>query len=135
MITFTDTALNNGGFVLATDTTAAFSGSGASNIGGTTLTSADKITDFVSGTDVITFVGLADGSGSNYAEAAAFADFGAARTAADSAFNGTVQYYLTSISGGNGVLFFDANLDGNVDGVVELVGITAANFAATDIHA
>jgi hypothetical protein len=136
VVTFTDVTPDNGGFSLVTDTTAAFSGSGASDIGATALATADVITDFLSGTDKID-LNMVAGSGSNYVEAAAAADFTAARTAANLAFNGTtVQYYLTSSTADNiGLLFFDANLDGDVDGVVALTGVTAANFDAADIVA
>lgn len=135
VVTFTDANADNGGFTVVTDTTAAFSGSGASDIGATSLASADVITDFLTGVDVID-LNLSAGSGSNYVEAAAAVDFTAARTAADTAFNGTVQYYLTSATAEDtGLLFFDANLDGDVDGVVALTGITSANFAAADIVA
>ena len=53
-----------------------------------------------------------------------------------------VQYYLTSIpdntataavNDATGLLFFDANSDGAVDGVVVMTGISSANFALTDI--
>ena len=60
-----------------------------------------------------------------------------------------MQYYLTSAADldgdagrglvegqeGAGLLFFDGNLDGDVDGVVLLLGVTEANFAAGDIIA
>lgn len=144
VVTFTDADANNGGFTLSTDTTAAFAGSGASDIGAVDYLTADVITDFVSGQDSISF-GLAAGvSGVNYFEAAAAADYATARTNANNAFDGTVQYYLTSATdldgagagtAGSGLLFVDANLDGNVDLVVLLTGITSANFNALDIVA
>lgn len=149
VITFTDTEDNDGGFTFDDiETTAAFGGSGASDIGATDLATADLITDFVSGTDRISF-GLSAGSGSTYTEVAEVADFTTARNAADAWFTSgtTRQYYLTSIADQSefdtdpsatdpvGLLFFDANLDGNVDGVVALMGISSANFAATDIIA
>jgi len=34
-----------------------------------------------------------------------------------------------------GVLFFDANLDGTVDGVIKLVGVDSDHFAFADIQA
>lgn len=143
VVTFTDATPDNGGFSLVTDTTAAFSGSGASDIGATSQATADVITDFLSGTDVID-LNMVAGSGTNYVEAAAVANFGLARTAANVAFNGTtVQYYLTSLTDATpadltddtGLLFFDANLDGDVDGVIVLTGITSTKFAASDIVA
>jgi len=149
VVTFTDQNADNGGFVLTTDTTAAFAGSGASDNGADDYTTADVITDFVSGTDSISF-GLAAGqSGNNYFEAVAAADYATALTNADNAFDGTVQYYLTAatvldgvattglVNGqeGAGLLFVDANLDGNADLVVLLTGITRDNFKALDIVA
>jgi hypothetical protein len=148
VITFTDALADDGGFTFDdVDTTAAFGGSGASNKGATDLATADLITDFAAGTDTISF-GLAAGSGSNYLDASSVADFTTARNAADAAFNGTIQYYVTSVDDQNafdtdpdsatdpvGLLFFDANLDGNVDGVVALVGINSDNFQASYIVA
>jgi len=72
-----------------------------------------------------------------------------ARNVANLAFDGTVQYYMTSATDldgaagtgqvegdeGAGLLFFDANLDGSVDGVVLLLGVTRTTFQADDIVA
>lgn len=143
VITITDLLLDNGGFTLSYTSAGGISGSGASVLGaavdGTpTLAEAvaDVITDFASGVDTISF-GLAAGVlGTNYVEAAAAADYATALTNANTAANGTVQYYLTSSTADNiGLLFFDANLDGDIDGVVALTGITSATFAAGDIVA
>lgn len=135
VITFTQTAADNGGFTVLTDTTAAFAGSGASNTGATDLATADVITDFATGVDTISF-GMNVGTGWYAEDAAGAADYTEALTDADTAFNGTVMYFLTnSVADDTGLLFFDANLDGDVDGVVALTGITAANFAAADIVA
>jgi len=62
-----------------------------------------------------------------------------------------VIYYFTSIEAAEaapylvegvleagdtvGLLFFDANADGNADGVLQLIGVNSANFACTDIAA
>lgn len=134
-----DENANNGGFsikVLAS--TGSFGGSGASDnvqSGGFSLATADTITDFLSGTDKID-LNLQVGSGANYKEGAAVADYVAAKAAAEGALDGTVQYFLTSSTADNtGLLFFDVNLDGNADGVIKLTGITEANFAAGDIIA
>ena len=78
VITFTDMVMDDGGFTLSTDTTAAFGGSGASDNGATDIESADIVTDFLSGTDVIDFTNLGGGLGM-YAEGAAVADFATAR--------------------------------------------------------
>ena len=84
------------------------------------------------------------GSAANYAEAAQVADYVTALANANTAMNGTVRYYLTSmldsdlVTAGNqttGVLFFDADADGVVDGAVRLTGVSDANFAFGDITA
>lgn len=96
------------------------------------------ITDFLSGTDKLSFAGLVAGSATNYVEAAAVADYVTALADANSAFNGTVIYYLSSYNDGTddvGVLFFDANGDGAVDGAVQLAGIDQDSFAFSDILA
>jgi len=146
VITFTDNGGDNGGFALGTDATAAFAGSGASDNGALDYTTADVITDFLSGVDKIDF-GLQAGSGGNYLEVAEVATYSAAKAAADVAFftnGGSLQYYLTSATdldgagpetNGSGLLFFDANLDGQVDGVVLLTGVTNNSFSALDIQA
>lgn len=148
-ITITDSAADNGGFTISYTSAGGISGSGASDLGAVDYTTADVITDFATGVDTISF-GLAAGVlGTNYVEVAAAADYATALAAANTAFNGTVQYYMTSatdldgvattglVNGqeGAGLLFFDANLDGDVDGVVLLSGITSATFAAGDIIA
>jgi len=142
-VNVTDSNPDNGGFTTVTTTTGGFDGSGASNIGATLLATADVITDFLSGTDKVD-LNLVAGSATNYAEAAAATDYATALAAADLAMNNVVQYYLTSIpddagtAGVNeatGLLFFDANRDGNVDGVISLTGVDQASFAATDIIA
>ncbi|MBE0548843.1 MAG: hypothetical protein IH627_14600 [Rubrivivax sp.] len=134
-ITFTDLDADNGGFTLASNADGAYGGSGASDLGATTLASADLITDFVSGTDKIQ-LGLVAGTGTTYKEAGSFADFATARAAAIAEFDGTVRYFLTSSTADNvGLLFFDANADGLVDGVIALTGISDVNFGASDIIA
>jgi hypothetical protein len=139
VVTVTDTDPDNGGFTLTTTEKGALEGTGASQMGAPNLTNADLITDFLSGTDKISF-GLVGGEAANYRENAGFGDFDLAHAAADVAMDGTVRYYLTSINStltdpGVGVLFFDANADGTADGVVALTGITETNFAFTDIIA
>lgn len=140
-VNITDADPDDGGFTIITSSKGGFNGSGASDNGATALSTADLITDFVSGTDKIDF-GLVAGSASNYAEAVEVADYATALLAADTALNGVVQYYLTSIpdntataalNDATGLLFFDANSDGTVDGVVALTGINSGNFAFGDI--
>jgi len=145
VLTVTDGDDDNGGFTLTSSTVGGFAGSGASvsSATGANLVdvAADLITDFVSGADKIDF-GLVAGSATNYAEAAQVASYSDALTAAGTALDGVVRYYLTSIADNDatvgttdptGLLFFDANGDGEVDGVVTLTGISSANFAFTDI--
>lgn len=108
-----------------------------SNDTGITLATADVITDFVSGTDTISGMGVAGNAAGEYTEAAAVADFATALAAANAAFNttNTQSYYLTSITGGPGLLFINDNNDATAEAVIVLTGITSANFAATDILA
>ena len=91
---------------------------------------------------------MTDGAG-NYQEAAEVADYATALGNANTAFDGSLQYYMTSAADldgaagfgqvegeeGAGLLFFDANLDGDADGVVVLAGVDASTFAAADIVA
>lgn len=100
---------------------------------GITLATADTITDFVSGMDTIK-TGTA-GTALNYLEAVAAVNFVTAQANADAAFDGTVVYYLTSTVADGGLLFVDSDANGTADAVIKLTGITAANFAFTDIVA
>lgn len=143
IIEITDPNADDGGFTVQVDTDAAYSGSGASPIltgGATEYLSADVITDFNGAEgDRVTF-GLPVGG--VYAEAVGVTSYLDALTAANAAFNGTVQYYLTSASDldnavgtglvegqeGAGLLFADVNLDGNADLVVVMLGINSGNF-------
>lgn len=142
-INITDTAPDNGGFTVTTTETGGFAGSGASINGAADLTTADVITDFLTGTDHIDF-NLNAGSLTNFIKAGEVANYATALADADLALNGVVQYYLTSVLDsdlvtlGNqttGVLFFDANADGVIDGVVSLTGISNSNFVYSDIVA
>ncbi len=140
VITITDTAEDNGGFVGTPSATGGFNGSSASDTNALTWQSADVITDFVSGVDKVDFQGLVAGTALNYAEGAQVADYATALSDANTALNGTVRYYLTSVDdigngSASGVLFFDADADGTVDGAVRLTGVTSANFAFGDITA
>ncbi len=140
-INITDAVADNGGFTTTLTVAGAFNGSGASANGAPTIATADVITDFLSLTDVISFVGLVDGTAVNYVEAAQVATYSAATLAAGSALlasAGVLEYYMTSVAAAGpdaayGVVFFDANHDGAVDGVVKLVGVDAAHFAFSDI--
>ena len=138
----TDVVANNGGFTVVGSSTGGFDGSSASDTNADLWDSSDVIEDFVSGTDKVDFQGLVAGSLANYAEAAEVADYATALADANTAMNGTVRYYLTSTvdmvaadGNGSGVLFFDADADGVVDGAVRLTGVSEANFAFADITA
>lgn len=107
-----------------------------SNDTGVTIATADLIADFVSGTDTISGMGVA-GSAGEYTEAAAVADFATALAAANAVFSvtNTQSYYLTSITGGVGLLFINDDNNTTADAVIQLTGITSANFAPADILA
>jgi hypothetical protein len=146
VVTITDDVEDNGGFTVDLDNNPGISGTGASALGAGNgvwaAAEADTITDFVSGVDSIQ-LGLA-GTNANYLEGAEEADYADAFAAADAVMDGTVRYYLTSATDfdgvgagteGGGLLFFDANGDSDIDGVIVLTGITQANFDETDIIA
>lgn len=144
VITFTDEEDDNGGFTLVLDSTAAFGGSSATG-DISMFDELDVVTDFTSGADSIS-MGLVAGTG-NYAEAPEVADYATALANANTAFDGSVTYYLTSatdldgaggsglIEGqeGSGILFADANLDGTADVAILLLNVTSDDFLATDI--
>jgi hypothetical protein len=96
-IEFTDENADDGGFSIEITVAPAVTGSGASDLGATTSSTADIITDFVSGEDTVD-LDIAAGSASNYVEAAEAANYATALADAGSAFDGTVQYYLTSLA-------------------------------------
>lgn len=136
----TDVVPNNGGFTVVGSSTGGFDGSSASDTNADLWNSSDVIVDFLSGTDKVDFQGLVAGSAANYAEAAEVADYATALADANTAMNGTVRYYLTSVTdvgdgSASGVLFFDADADGVVDGAVRLTGVSEASFAFGDITA
>ena len=140
VITITDFAADNGGFTVTPSASGGFNGSSASDTNANDWNSSDVITDFVSGVDKIDFQGLVAGSAANYAELAQVANYTTALADANAAMNGTVRYYMTSAADigdgtASGVLFFDADGDGIVDGAVRLTGVSDANFAFGDITA
>lgn len=94
----------------------------------------DRISDFSSAAGDKLSLGAA-GAGTNYSEAGtAVANLATLLTAADTALDGTVKYYLGQVTGGASYLVIDANGTGYTD-VIELTGVTLATFAATDIIA
>lgn len=139
VLTLTDLVADNGGFTLVSATVGGFDGSTASSDVNNPAT-LDTVEDFAPGADKIDFQGLVAGTATNYAEAPEIDTYANALLAADAAIAGPVRYFLTSVAeagvmDGDGVLFFDADADGVVDGAVRLVGVTDANFAFTDITA
>ena len=97
---------------------------------------ADVITDFSSSEgDTIVFGGLGAGTASNYSEGAEVADYATALADANAAMVGGDTYYLTSTAADGGLLFFDANGDGDADGLVNLLGVNSGNFGFGDIVA
>ena len=71
----------------------------------------------------------------NYSEGAEVADFATALGDATTAMTGGDTYYLTSTNADEGLLFYDANGDGEADGVVNLLGVDSSNFGFDDIVA
>ncbi|HKL26946.1 MAG TPA: hypothetical protein VJ910_12020, partial [Desulfuromonadales bacterium] len=151
VITITDADPDNGGFTVDLDNNPGISGTGASALGAGggvwADADADVITDFSTGVDTIQ-LNIA-GTNTNYQEAAEVADYATAYADAAAVMDGTVRYYLTSAADldgtpgtglvdgeeGAGLLFFDANGDSDIDGVIALTGVTSANFDETDIVA
>ena len=81
---------------------------------------------FASGTDKLDF--SAAGSVTNYAEnLVAAANVSAFATAADTALNGTVQYYF-GVVGSDGYLATDTDGDG-ITSIVKLAGVTDMAFS------
>ena len=141
---------DQGGFDV-TDFTAsgAFNGSGASatltgNV--SDLANADIITDFRNGGDVID-LGLAAGTGGlsgNLDFDTGQANYAAAFAAANAALGAGTIYYFSSIlfdidgdtvADEVGLLFFDANDDGEADGLILLPGVDETEFNASFIIA
>jgi Domain of unknown function (DUF4214) len=140
-IDITDLNADNGGFTLTAEVTPAVVSTGASlfGAGGVSIASnfVDSITDFVSGDDKIDLNAVAgNGSVANYAEGPAAATYGAALAAAGGVIDGTVSYYMTSSTADStGLLFFDADGNGSIDGVVNMVGLDENSFEFADIIA
>jgi hypothetical protein len=96
---------------------------------GATYATADNITGFTTNVDTLS-LGTA-GTAANFATANGAATEAAALIAANTAFNGTVQYYLSTavvadLGGGAGLeslLYIDQDLDGTADDVIAFVGI------------
>jgi Ca2+-binding RTX toxin-like protein len=99
---------------------------------GLTATTVDQITNFITTEDKLDF-NLAAGSATNFLAGGASSSLTDGLTNANTAFNGTVQYFDTQV-GGNTFIFVDADLDGTADMAVQLTGV-AAPIAFGDIIA
>ena len=124
----------NGGAGAISDTFTG--GSGADKFvteSGATAATADVITDFVSTSDTISFLGGIAGTAANYTEGAApVADFAAALAAANTALAaGTVDYNVQQV--GSDSWIFTDNGTGVVTQVIELTGVTLAGIQFSDI--
>ena len=108
---------------------------------GITAATADSITNFKTGDDVISFDNGSAFTLGEYTEVSGLtmADFDAFVAAADAAFDGdgddTDFYFAYDVAdSGNGWLAIDADGDGATDNVIQLVGLaTAASLAVTDL--
>jgi hypothetical protein len=102
---------------------------------GATYATADKITGFTTTVDKLS-LGVA-GATANFATANGAADFAAAVALANTAMDKTVKYYLATaiaanLGGGAGaesLLFIDADMNGDFDDVIALVGIVGVVVA------
>jgi hypothetical protein len=98
---------------------------------GLTALTIDQITGFVvapgAGSDKLDF-NLAAGSATNFLAGGASSGVTDALTNANTAFDGTVQYFDTQV-GANTFVFVDADLDGTADMAVMLVGAGPIGFA------
>lgn len=104
-------------------------------IGGTVMFgTADTITDFETGADVLSF-GAGAGATANYAEASPlYLTYADAEAAAQSLFLGqpSLTYVVTQV-GANSYLFVDSSGDHSADSVVLLQGVALSGIAASDI--
>lgn len=104
------------------------------------LQNHDVIMDFGNGQDVLK-IGKKAVDGKNYQELQqTFMSAAAAKQAADAAFSATkvkANYVFAYVNDGDsvdsGFLFTDLNGDGLADGLIELVGVSAADFSAASI--
>ncbi|MEJ3662717.1 DUF5801 repeats-in-toxin domain-containing protein [Pseudomonas fragi] len=105
-----------------------FNFSGLDTDGSLTAATAVISAGFTSGVDTLNFPTA--GTGANYTEVAApAANVAAFITAADTALNGTTNYYF-GVVGGDGYLAYDSDGTG-ITSIIKLVGVT--DIAPTDI--
>ena len=98
---------------------------------GLTANTIDKINNFATTEDKLDF-NLAAGSATNFLDGGASSGLTDALTNANTAFDGTVQYFA-SLVGADTFVFVDSDLDGNADMGLQLVGtaaVVAADFIA-----
>lgn len=95
----------------------------------------DIITDFTTGSDkIVNTVVAAAGSSTNYVEAtAAVADLATLLTAAGTALDGTVKFYVGQV-GSDSYVVMDTEGTGYTD-VIKLTGVALTGIAMTDIYA
>jgi hypothetical protein len=98
---------------------------------GKTLATVDKIVNFITTEDKLDF-NLAAGSGTNFIDGGVSSSFTDALTNANTAFDGTVQYFFSDDTT-DGWVFVDNDLDGTTDMAIQLTGVTA--IVAADIIA
>jgi hypothetical protein len=140
VIIITDDNANNGGFTLVADVSPSVVSTGASLFGAGAAAFADnfvdQITDFMTGEDSIDLnADAGDGTATNYMEGAEELTYAAALATAGGVIDETVSYYMTSTADDGGLLFFDADGNGSIDGVVNLVGLDENSFDFGDIIA
>jgi hypothetical protein len=100
---------------------------------GLTLATSDKITGFTTATADLSF-GSAAGTAANFIDGGLSSSYTDALTNANTAFDGTVQYYYSN-DAADGYVFVDLNLDGTADQGIQLVGVGAGAVVAADIVA
>ncbi len=116
---------------------------------GIDMETADIITSFLTGTDKISFEGIAPGSDENFNKAeTATSSFATAKIAADAAFSeeildeegnpigttaGIVVYSYQYDGGKTGYLFIDSDADGSADQVIVLAGLDVDGLNSEDI--
>ncbi len=93
---------------------------------GLKATTIDQITGFATTEDKLDF-NLAAGSATNFLAGGVSSGVTDALTNANTAFDGTVQYFDTQVAG-NTLVFVDVNLDGTADMAVQLMGVGATAF-------
>jgi Ca2+-binding RTX toxin-like protein len=99
---------------------------------GLTALTIDTIAGFVvapgAGSDKLDF-NLAAGSATNFLAGGPSSGVTDALTNANTAFDGTVQYFNTTDGAGNGLVFVDVDLDGTADMAVSLTAVPVIGFA------